>query len=408
MRRLAVPAACLALFAAGCGGGSSESQASRAKTAIVAVIAPFSRDAYLGNTIANGAKLGAQNLVVPVGHDLYHLKVIRYDDAGSSSRAVAAVRRALAAKAVAIVTDGTGVDASWRLANRAHVPIAIVYDGGEGLVDPVKRPNVFRIAPTNHGMAFRFAEYLVPKKLKLAFLTDDTGYGREGRASLDKAFAENRSSVVARIEVPSTATDLAAQVLQARRAGATALLVWAEPAAVAEAVIAARSAAWKVPVYTPPSGEDPLVRQELAGHPDWMDGLTFAFGRMTAEQGPLPFLSFQRRYEQAFGAQEVGVKSADGRPVVQPPDYAMYPYDFVRLLGAALQAAKTTQDGAVLKALNQVSIEGANGDSRGFNTANHEGVVDDDVAFARFHGMTFAPVKDDALSATLPTIDQEG
>ena len=406
MRRLVVPAACLLLVAAGC-GGSRESNASRAKTAVVAVVAPFSRDAYLGSTIANGTQLGVQNVVVPVGQDLYRLKVVRYDDAGSPSRAVAAVRRAIAAKAVAIVTDGTGVDASWRIADRAHVPVAIVYDGGEGLVAPTARPNVFRIAPTNHGIAFRFAEYLVPKKLKIAFLTDDTGYGREGRASLDKAFAQNPGSVVARIQVPSTATDLAAQVLQARRAGATALLVWAEPAAVAEAVIAARSAGWKVPIYTPPSGEDPLVRQELAGHPEWVDGLTFAFGRMTAEQGPLPFLSFQRRYEQAFGAQEVGVKTADGKQVVQPPDYAMYPYDFARLLAAALQAAKTPRGEAVVRALNQVSIEGANGDSRGFNTANHEGVVDDDVAFARFHGMTFAPVKDDPLSATLPPIDQE-
>lgn len=406
MRRLAAPAACLLLVAAGC-GGSHGSEGSRRKTAVVAVVAPFSRDAYLGTTIGNGTQLGLQNVVVPVGHDLYRLKVVRYDDAGSPSRAVVAVRRAVAAKAVAIVTDGTGVNASWRIADRAHVPVAIVYDGGEGLVDPVSRPNVFRIAPTNHGIAFRLAEYLVPKKLKVAFLTDDTGYGREGRASLDKAFAQNPGSVVARIQVPSTATDLAAQVLQARGAGATALLVWAEPAAVAEAVIAARSAGWKVPIYTPPSGEDPLVRQELAAHPEWMDGLTFAFGRMTAEQGPLPFLSFQRRYEQAFGAQEVGVKSADGKQVVQPPDYAMYPYDFARLLAAALQAAKTPRGEAVVRALNQVSVEGANGDSRGFNTANHEGVVDDDVAFARFHGMTFAPVKDDALSATLPPIDQE-
>ena len=407
MRRLVIPAAFLALLAAGCGGGASEGSPARAKTAVVAVVAPFSRDAYLGNTIANGAKLGAQNLVITAGHDLYRLKVVRYDDAGSSSRAVAAVRRAIAAKAAAIVTDGTGIGATWRIANAAHVPIAIVYDGGEGLVDPAKRPNVFRIAPTNHGMAFRFAEYLVPKKLKIAFLTDDTGYGREGRDSLDKAFAENPGSVVARIQVPSTATDLSAEVLKARRAGATALLVWAQPESVAEALIAARTAGWKVPVYTPPSGEDPLVRQELAGHPEWMDGLTFAFGRMTAEQGPLPFLAFQRQYEQAFGAQEVGVKSAAGRPVVQPPDYAMYPYDFVRLLGAAQQAAKAVRGQAVVNALNQVSVEGANGDSRGFNTANHEGVVDDDVAFARFHGMTFAPVKDDPLSATLPTIDQE-
>ena len=57
-------------------------------------------------------------------------------------------------------------------------------------------------------------------------------------------------------------------------------------------------------------------------------------------------------------------------------------------------------------ALDQVSVEGANGDTRGFNEHNHEGVVDDDVYFARFHDMTYAPVRDDALSKTLPPIPQ--
>jgi branched-chain amino acid transport system substrate-binding protein len=410
VRPLAVVAVGLALAAAGCGGSSSapEGQTPQIRTLVLAVVAPFSRDAYLGTTITNGVRLAAQNLILPVGRFYYRLRIVQYDNAGSPSQAVANVRRAIAAKAVAIVSDGTGVDASWRIANRARVPICIVYDGGIGLADPQKRPNVFRIAPTNHGISFRLAEYLVPKKLKAAFLTDDSGYGRAGRAALDRAFAENRSSVVARIQIPSTATDLAPQILQARRAGATALLVWAQPAGIAEAVIAARNSGWKVPVYTPPSGEDPLVRQELAAHPDWMDGLTFAAGRMTAEKGPAPFLQFQRHYENVFGAQEVGVKSGRDRHVVQPPDYAMYPYDFVRLLAAAVRASQSVNGEALLRALNQVSVEGANGDQRGFNQRNHEGVVDDDVYFARFSGMIFKPVRDDALSATLPAIDQEG
>jgi hypothetical protein len=32
--------------------------------------------------------------------------------------------------------------------------------------------------------------------------------------------------------------------------------------------------------------------------------------------------------------------------------------------------------------------------------------VDDDVYFARFHDMTYSPVQDDPLSATLPLIPQ--
>ncbi len=409
--RRAIALAFLLSGLAGCGGGDStapDGRASGTETLEIAVIAPFSRQSYLGNTIANGAELGVERLAIPAGGTFYSFRIVRYDSAASASRAVAATRRAIADHAVAIVTDGVGVDASWKLAADAGVPICIVYDGDEGLVDPERRPNVFRIAPTNHGLAFRLAEYVVPKRIKVAILTDDTGYGRAGRHSLDRAFAENRSSVVARIQIPSTATDLAPQILQARRAHATGLIVWAQPAAIAEALIAARSSGWDVPVYTPPAGEDPLVRQQLAGHPEWVDGLTFAAGRMTAEKGPVPFLAFQNAFVSAFGKQQVGVKTPSGTRVTQPPDYAMYPYDFVRLLATAIRAAGSTDGDAIISALNQVSIEGANGDQRGFNQRNHEGVVDDDVYFARFEGMTYAPVEDDALSATLPTIAQGG
>jgi hypothetical protein len=159
-------------------------------------------------------------------------------------------------------------------------------------------------------------------------------------------------------------------------------------------------------VYTPPSGADPIVRQALSDHPDWVDGLTFASGRMTAERGPGPFLRFQGAYQRAFGPDETGVTTSSGEAVIQPPEFAMYPYDFVHVLAAALTAAHSTDGARVLDALNLVDVRGANGDERGFNEENHEGVVDDDVYFAVFKDMTFRPVEDDPLSSTLPVIDQ--
>ena len=75
---------------------------------------------------------------------------------------------------------------------------------------------------------------------------------------------------------------------------------------------------------------------------------------------------------------------------------------------AAVQRAGDPEDRqALLDALNQVSVTGANGDQQGFNESSHKGVVDDDVYFARFAGMTYAPVKDDPLSSTLAQIDQQ-
>jgi branched-chain amino acid transport system substrate-binding protein len=152
----------LCFLAAACGGGDSKSGD---KTLLIAVNAPFSRTPYVGETIADGAGLAAANAVVKTTEGTYRFRVKRYDSGLSAQTAVGNVRHAVADGAVAIIDEGTGINASWRIAADAGRPIGITYQGGVGLVDPVKRPNVFRVAPTDHGMAFRLAEYLIPKRL---------------------------------------------------------------------------------------------------------------------------------------------------------------------------------------------------------------------------------------------------
>ena len=393
-------------------GGGKEPPPSKTRTLLIAINAPFSQDAFVGQTIDQGVRLAVDQINdrggVRIGSTAYTFQVKRYDTGLSSEQAVANVRRAIADGAVAVVDEGTGIDASWEVANAATVPICIVYQGGEGQVDPETRPNVFRIAPTDHGISFRYAEYLAPQGLKVALMTDDTDYGRQGETALADAWDHIPESVADKIQIPSSATDVAPQVLQARNAGATALLVWARASTVAQVVRAARSSGWDVPIYTPPSGEDPPVRQQLADHPEWVDGLTFAAGRMTAERGPGPYLRFQDAYVEAFGRDDTGVQTSDGKTVYQPPDYGMYPYDFVNVLATALTASNGATGAPLVQSLNEVETRGANGDERGFNEKNHEGVIDDDTYFAVFDDMTYAPVKDDPLSATLPTIDQTG
>jgi ABC-type branched-subunit amino acid transport system substrate-binding protein len=406
VRRAILLLACIAVLAAGCGKSSRSSGGK----IVIAVDVPVTGSPYVAQTIRQGVALAADNLNsgggVIVGSHSYHLSVKLYDNHLSARQAVEDTRRALGAGAVAIVSDGTGIDATWQMANRDRVPICITYDGGTGLVDVAERPNVFRIAPTNHGIAFRFAEYLIPKGLKVGLLHDDSAYGQEGAADVNRAFSENPRSVALRMTLPFGATDLSPQILRARRSGATALLVWAQPPTISAVLTAARSIGWNVPVYTSPTGADPFIRQQLADHPNWVDGLTFAAGRLTAEVGTGPFQAFESQYESTYGVDKVGVKTDDGKAVFQPPELAMYAYDFTHVLVAALTRAGSVDADKVLAVLNEVTTQGANGDERGFNRHNHDGVVDDDVYFARFDDMTYQPVKDDPLSSTLPAIPQ--
>jgi ABC-type branched-subunit amino acid transport system substrate-binding protein len=377
---------------------------------LIAVNAPFSKSPFIGQTILNGAQLAVDQINdaggIEAGGKTYTFKLQRFDNALSPSTALRNTQQAIEDGAIAVLDEGTGLDASWPEAQRAGIPVCVVYQGGLGMVDPEARPNVFRITPTDNGIAFRYAEYLVPKGLKVALISDDSDYGQGGKAAFDKAFGHVPEAIAAEVSVPAASADVAPQVLDARRSGATAVLIWAHSSTVAQVIRAIRTSKWNVPIYTAPSGQDPLVREQLADHPQWVEGLTFAAGRMTAEVGPGPFLEFQTAYHQAYGRDEVGVQTSDGKDVFQPPDYAMYPYDFVNVLAAAIKAANGPDAGAVMAALEQVDTRGANGDERGFNEINHEGVVDDDVYFAVFHDMTYTPVQDDALSETLDVIPQ--
>jgi ABC-type branched-subunit amino acid transport system substrate-binding protein len=264
---------------------------------------------------------------------------------------------------------------------------------------------MFRLAPADKYMTMRLADYLADRHPKMAVLADDSGYGSDGLASLRAAFARDEIPLVSTATVPVTAPSVAAQVLAARRAGATQLVVWAAAPVVAAAVEAARSAGWSVPIWAGPTGEDPLVRQRLAAHPQWLTGVGFVSFRITAEVGPAPFQAYRKAYVAAYGEDRVGVKQG-GKAVVQPPDWSMFGYDTVNLVAAGLAKAGAVGAPLLETLAGGVVTTGANGDERGYSETSREGVSPDDMYFATFDGFVFAPVRDDLLSQNLPTVRQ--
>ena len=258
-------------------------------------------------------------------------------------------------------------------------------------------------------MTRRLADYIANGKPKVAMLTDDSGYGEQGRKALRESFTVDEVEVVSDQVIPRRARDLAPQILAARQAGADRLVVWASAADVAAALEAVHRANWDVEVLSGQTGEDPLIRQRLVANPEALARLKFVSSRITAEVGPEPFNAFRKRYEDALGADKVGVQQ-DGRDVIQPPDWAMYPYDALKLVENALSSSRAI--GAPL--LNQLNggaqIVGANGDSRAYNADYHEGVSPADMYFARFDGLRVRagrgrPAVRDAPAASISSAD---
>ena len=294
------------------------------------------------------------------------------DNASSPANALSDARKAVGEHAAVLITDGTGATAVAGVTDPAHLPVFVCFEGGAGIIDPARWPTLFRLAPPNATLARRLADYIANSQPKVALLTDDSEYGQQGRSDLRAALKIDHVRVVSDQTIQRRAADVSPQVLAARKAGADRLVLWTTAADIAAVVQATHAIGWDVPVLTGQTGEDPLLRQRLAAHADWLDEVRFVSSRITAEVGPKPFDAFRAHFESVLGVQKVGVEQ-DGRPVVQPPDWAMYPYDALLLVQAA--ADEVTALGApLLKALNTVSVVGANGDGRGYSPVYHEGV----------------------------------
>ena len=400
MIRRSVLLVAVVLLLAGCGAGGD--------TVPVVVSAPVSSQPWIAGSIKKGAQLAVDDLNarggVRVGNAKKKLSLIVLDNGGSPANALANAREAVSKHALALLTDGTGAVSMASVTDPAHLPVFICFDGGAGLIDPGQRPTLFRMAPADATLARRLADYIANAHPKVGLITDDSGYGQQGRSAVRAALKADGVPVVSDQTIQPRAGDVTPQVLAARRSGAGTLVLWASAADVAAVLQATHAIGWNVPVISGQTGEDPLIRQRLVSHPDWLKSLRFVSSRITAEVGPKPFEAFRAHYESVLGADKAGVEQ-DGSDVLQPPDWAMYSYDAVGLVAEALDETGTL-GAPLLRAMGTASIVGANGDSRGYSPTYHEGISPSDMYFARFEGFEFVPVDDDPLSGALPKVNQ--
>ena len=251
----AVVVGALLVSSSGCAGSAVSAQ-----DALIVVSVPTSGQQWVARFAERGAALAASELNAKGGFEYggkRHKVVVQVlDNGGSPQQAASIARTAVARRAVALITDGTGAEAVASVSGPAQLPVFVVFEGGDGFIDPKRRPTLFRLAPANRHMAVRLADYISEKQPQPALITDDSSYGRDGRSAMHAAFARNELSLEADVVVSAGATDLTPAISRARQSGADTLVIWARAAVVAEGLRAARASGWDVAVYTGPSGED--------------------------------------------------------------------------------------------------------------------------------------------------------
>lgn len=386
----------------GDGGGGGQ------KDVLFALNVPTSASAFLAAQLQHGAQLAIneQNQKgLTLGGSVYRLTMKVYDDNGQPQQAASNVQSAIHDGAVALIEDGIGAKTSAPTTSSAGVPEIVIANGDTGLLDPQSRPSLFRLGIANDADATILGSYIAGKSKSVAIIHDDSESGRNAGEELTSALATATVTAAPVIEVSANAPTIDTQIQQLTLNKPAAIAIEGGDAFIGHVVAGIRAAGVNTALYAGQFGEFPAVRVTAGAS---AEGLSFASSRLTSETDDSAFPTFEKNLARAgFGCTDSGVKSNTGQAVLQPDDYAMYAYDAVNVVVAALKKSGSVAPGAnLLKAMTAVHVKSANGDNRGFDASTREGIANDDVYIAVIHDNQFQPAKDEALSATLPLIDE--
>lgn len=399
-----------ALAACGSAGGPNGIGTGGGKDILIALNVPSSADSFLAAEIQRGAKLAIndQNQKgLTLNGTTYRLSYKVYDDNAQPQTAASNAQSAIGDGAVAIIEDGAGAKTSAQTTASSGVPEIVIANGDTGLLDPQARPSLFRLGIANDADANILGKYIAGKSKSVAIIHDDTETGRNASEELVNALATATVTAQPVIEVAANASTIDTQLQQVLGAKPSAVAIEGGDAFTGHVAAALRAAAAGTPLflYAGPFGEFPAVRAAAGAA---AEGMSFASSRLTSESDETSFARFEKNLAQSgMGCTDTGLKNGAGQEVLQPNDYAMYAYDAVNVVVAALKKGGSALPGAtLLKNMTAVRVKSADGDNRGFDSSTREGISDDDIYIAVIHDNEFQPVKDEPLSATLPTIDE--
>jgi branched-chain amino acid transport system substrate-binding protein len=134
----------------------------------------------------------------------------------------------------------------------------------ESLIDPVKFPNAFRLAPSNSQWDDAVRNYClnILKVKKVAVIGDTTGYGVTAVGASVAAFKKDGAEVVYQANIDATQPDLTPDMLRAKNAGAEVIVVWSVTTGMEARMFNTRAAMnWDVSFVGHPS----LSSGEIAG-----------------------------------------------------------------------------------------------------------------------------------------------
>ncbi|GAC1336307.1 MAG: ABC transporter substrate-binding protein [Myxococcales bacterium] len=347
-------------------GGAAQAQIK------VGVYGPFTGgSAGMGVSMRNGAALAIDEINAAGGVLGKQIEMVARDDEARNERGAQIMQELLEKENVVAVLGpiNTGVaDASSRYCEEKHIPLIINASAGAKVNELFAQyPDnyVFRIAAGDTLQAEEIVHEAVDvrKLKKVALLCDDTNYGQNGRAKMEKALEKRKlkPSYVGKFKIKDT--DMTAQLQDAKASGAEALLVYGigpELAAVANSM---NRIGWKVDMI----GAWTLSMSAFIGNAG-KNGEGATMPQTFIELGAKTPMQkkFVADYESKFNEKPISVAVA-----------AAQGYDSVKLLKMAIEQAGSTEGPKIKAALEDLKkpYDGITGHyNKPFTSKDHEAV----------------------------------
>jgi branched-chain amino acid transport system substrate-binding protein len=343
------------------------------QTIKIGVSGPYTGgSAAMGVSMRDGVKLATQEINKAGGVLGKPIQLIERDDEAKNELGVQ-IAQELINKEQVVATVGfinTGVSlAAQRFYQEAEIPVMNNVSTGTLVTQQFKPPEnkanyIFRNSANDTIQSAMVAEAV--KKAgytKVAIIADSTNYGQLGRADLEKALAERGLKPVATEKFNIGDTDMTAQALRAKDAGADVVLTYAIGPELAQTVNAVVKLGWKVPVM----GSWTLSMASFidaagANGEGVMMPQTFIQLPSTPKRK-----SFIEAYQAAYKVDRI-----------PSPVSAAQGYDSMYLLAAAINQAKSTDGRKVREALENLTtkVEGVvTTYDKPFSATDHEAIT---------------------------------
>lgn len=358
----------------------------------IGVSGPFTGgSAAMGVSMRDGVKLATAEINKAGGVMGRQILLVERDDEAKNELGVQ-IAQELINKERVVATVGfinTGVSlASQRFYQEAEIPVMNNVATGTLVTSQFKPPEhkanyVFRNSANDSIQSAMIAEAV--KKAgysKPAIIADSTNYGQLGRADLEKALGERGMKAVAIEKFNIGDTDMTAQALRARDAGADVVLTYAIGPELAQTVNAVVKLGWKVPVM----GSWTLSMASFidaagANGEGVMMPQTFIQSPSTPKRK-----SFIEAYQAAYKVDRI-----------PSPVSAAQGYDSMLLLAAAINQAKSTDGRKIKDALEnlQTKIEGVvTTYDKPFSPTDHEAITANIPVLGTVKGGRVVPVNE--------------